>query len=124
MSVVSGKLNGMGRAVAKIAHVIPDRAPLRLAVGEHVRVGERDGEWPEFVFVSARQGTGWVPDRHLSASSGPAAVQVPYDTTELATQVGEVLEILAEDRESGWLWCRSHRGRAGWVPLNTLEVPE
>lgn len=112
----------MRGAVAQLAHAIPDRAPFRLAIGEQVLVGERDGEWPSFVFVTAADGEGWVPVRYLSASTGPAVVQTPYDTTELPTAIGDVLEVLVEDVESGWLWCRARSGREGWVPVNTLEV--
>jgi hypothetical protein len=84
---------------------------LRLTVGERVQVGERDRECPEFVFVTASHGSGWVPARHLSGSSGAAVVQTPYDTTELPTRSGEVLDVLDEDLTSGWLWCRGPGGR-------------
>lgn len=107
--------------VAKVGHQIPQRAPLQLTVGQRVEVGDRDTEWPEFVFVNAANGSGWVPARHLSASSGSAFVIAAYDTTELPTQVGETLEVLAEDLTSGWIWCRSRAGREGWVPIKTLE---
>jgi hypothetical protein len=93
---------------------------LQLAVGEHVEVGERDTEWPEF--VTAYYGSGWVPARHLSASSGTAVVQRPYDTTELPTKHGDVLDVLAEDLASGWLWCRGPEGGEGWVPAKTVEI--
>jgi hypothetical protein len=111
----------MRRVVAKVAHEIPDRSPIRVSVGQRVDVGERDTEWPEFVFVTTLQGSGWVPARHLSAPSESAVVQTEYDTTELPTHVGEVLDVVAEDLASGWLWCRSRGGREGWVPLKTLE---
>ena len=111
----------MKRVRVRTAHAIPERAPLRLAVGTEVTVGERDTEWPEFVFVTTTTGAGWVPARHLSRDSGKAVVQTAYDTTELATRAGEVLEIVAEDRQSGWLWCRSGDGQEGWVPLTTLD---
>jgi len=94
LSVVRAKIVAMSNAVARNAHVISNQPPLRLAVGQQVRVGDWDSEWSESVFVTAAQGTGWVPSRHLSASSGPAVVQRPYDTTELPTEVGEVLEVL------------------------------
>lgn len=110
------------RAVAKTAHEIPDRRPIQLAVRDAVEVGERDTEWPEFVFVTAPHGSGWVPARHLSASSGAALVVTPYDTTELPTKAGEILEVLAEDAESGWTWCRSGSGREGWVPNKTISL--
>ncbi len=114
----------MSRAIARIGHAIPERLPLRLAVCQRVRAGNWDSEWPEFVFVTAGDGTGWVPARHLSASWGPAVVQTSYDTTELPTELGEELEVVDEDRESGWLWCRASSGREGWVPLKTLEIPD
>lgn len=111
----------MRRVIARAAHAIPDRAPLKLNIGEEVHAGDRDAEWPEFVFVTAADGAGWVPARHLSQPAGLAIVQVEYDTTELPTQVGETLEIVAEDLVSGWLWCRSSDGREGWVPAKTVE---
>jgi Variant SH3 domain len=117
-------MNLMRTMVAKVAHQIPDRPPLQLVDGERVDVGDRDSEWPEFVFVTASHGTGWVPARHLSATSGTAVVQIAYDTTELLTHAGDVLEVVAEDLTSGWLWCRAHDGREGWVPINTLEAAE
>ena len=112
----------MHRVRAKVEHEIPDRRPLRLDVGKRVDVGDRDTEWPEFVFVSAAQGSGWVPARHLSASTGSAVVLTEYDTTELPTRVGEELDVVAEDLASGWVWCRSAAGREGWVPLKTLDA--
>ena len=117
-------MNPMRTMVAKVAHQIPDRPPLRLVDGERVDVGDRDSEWPEFVFVTASHGAGWVPARHLSAASGTAVVEIEYDTTELPTQAGEVLEVVAEDLTSGWFWCRAHDGREGWVPINTLDAAE
>lgn len=111
----------MRRVTAHAGHEIPDRAPLQVAVGDEVQVGERDTRWPEFVFVTAAHGTGWVPARHLSQPSGAAVARTAYDTTELPTDVGDVLEVLAEDLESGWLWCRSGKGRTGWVPVSTVD---
>lgn len=91
---------------------------MRVSVGEQVQVGGHDMQWPEFVFVTTSHGAGWVPARHLSnPSDGMAKVQTAYDTTELTTQV---LEVIADDRRCGWLWCRSTAGQ-GWVPINTLD---
>lgn len=113
-------LRRVRRVVARAAHEIPDRPPLRLRVGDDVVVGERDTEWPEFVFVTTAVGAGWVPARHLSSSSGAAVVRTAYDTTELPTRVGEELDVLTEDRQSGWLWCSNAAGRQGWVPMRTV----
>ena len=114
----------MKQVVARVAHEIPQRAPLQLAIGEPVQVGERDTEWPEFVFVTAAGGSGWVPARHLSQQSGTAVVLEAYDTTELPTAAGDPLDVLAEDPRSGWLWCRSSSGRQGWVPIRTVDAAD
>lgn len=111
----------MKRVKVRTAHEIPDRRPLQLNVGEEVHAGGRDTVWPEFVFLTAGDGTGWVPARYLSQPSGPAVVLTAYDTTELPTRVGELLDVVAEDLESGWLWCRSSSARVGWVPLRSVE---
>jgi uncharacterized protein YgiM (DUF1202 family) len=107
--------------IAKSAHEVPDRVPMRLVAGERVDASERSSEWREHVFVTGQGGTGWVPVRSLSGSSGMVTVRTAYDTTELATSAGEHLEVIKEDIRSGWLWCRSGEGREGWVPLSTLE---
>lgn len=112
----------MKTAIVHVAHEIPDRPPLQLTPGDEVRIGARDTEWPEFVFVSAAHGTGWVPARHLSTAIGTAQVLTAYNTKELPTRVGERLAVLEEDEQSGWLWCRAENGREGWVPLKTLDV--
>ena len=69
---------------------------------------------PSTTASSTERGTGDPPP-------GTAVVQVPHDTTELPTRVGEVLEVLTEDLLSGWLWCRADNGRQGWVPVAAVE---
>jgi hypothetical protein len=122
-------VSDMLRAVRLVAvhsdHEIPQRRPIRLEVGERVEVGARDDEWPAFVFVRTRRGSGWVPERHLQRDGAAAVVTEAYDTAELATTQGERLEVLREDRPSGWVWCRAEDGREGWVPERTLApVPD
>jgi len=118
---VRGDVRPVTRVRVRVAHEIPERSPLQLTVGDEVQVGDRDSEWPEFVFVTAAGGSGWVPARHLSQAAGPAVVQTAYDTTELPTRDGQMLEVLVEDRRSGWLWCRAGTGDEGWVPVRTVE---
>ena len=111
----------MTRAVAVAAHEIPGRPPLRIEPGEVVTAGRNDDEWPAFVYVTSSHGEGWVPERHLRRDAEAATVVVAYDTTELPVGAGEHLDILEEDRESGWAWCCNAAGRAGWVPLRVLR---
>lgn len=108
--------------MARLGHEIPERAPLQLVVGQEVVVEKRDTEWPEFVFVTTTHGSGWVPARYLNQTRNKALVRIAYDTTELPTKNGDVLELLKEDARSGWSWCRARNGREGWVPARTLAA--
>jgi len=115
----------MTRLRATASHEIPDRLPIQVAPGQQVRVGQRDTEWPAFVFITTRNGAGWVPERYLDTSSDPAVALTAYDTTELATTAGEELTVIERDDPSGWAKVRNAAGSEGWVPLRTVEaIPE
>ena len=107
-------------AHAPKGHQVPNRPPFILSKGDPVTVGERNTNWPAFVFVVSSRGEGWVPSRHLSADSGTSVAQVDYDTTELALAAGQEVLVLERDDESGWWWCRADDGSLGWVPVNAL----
>ena len=62
-----------------------------------------------------------MPARHIDADARPAVMLAPYDTTELATTVDELLTVLLIDDASGWTWVRNALGCEGWVPSNTIE---
>lgn len=111
----------MTRLRATVAHTIPERPPIQVSPGQQVQAGQRDTDWPAFVFITTDSGEGWVPERHLDTSTDPAVVITAYDTTELATTVGEELAVITRDDPSGWAWVRSAAGREGWVPLRTVE---
>ncbi|USR78815.1 SH3 domain-containing protein [Arcanobacterium pinnipediorum] len=102
-------------------HQIPNRPPLRVEVDDEVVVEHRTSDWPEFVFVTAYKGSGWVPARHLAIDGNNATVIRPYDTTELAARVGERVERIHNDAQSGWSWCRNDRGEEGWIPNRSLD---
>ena len=104
------------RRVVTADHEPPARPPLQVAAGERVQVGRRDDEWPAFVFVTAEGGSGWVPARHIDEG----VVVTAYDTTELRAAAGDVVEVVADDVESGWAWCRDVRGGEGWIPHRAL----
>ncbi|QIM15652.1 hypothetical protein G7067_03235 [Leucobacter insecticola] len=110
------------RYIVTADHEIPTRAPLKIAPGEEVSIGDRDTEWPAFVFVTAPTGTGWVPARHINERGSTGTVLVAYDTTELPVSAGEMVEALSNDPESGWAWCRNQSGREGWVPHRVLRA--
>jgi uncharacterized protein YgiM (DUF1202 family) len=49
-------------------------------------------------------------------------VRAGYDTTELPAVSGESVDVLEDDSESGWSWCRNAGGREGWTPNRVLAV--
>ncbi|HSL97506.1 MAG TPA: alpha-amylase family glycosyl hydrolase [Candidatus Deferrimicrobiaceae bacterium] len=109
------------RVVVVARHRPPRRRPVRLRPGDAVRVGRRNAMWPAFVMVRFGRAVGWVPSRHLEERRGKqAVVRHGYDTTELAVDPGDELEVVERDDESGWLWCRSRDGRGGWVPIRSV----
>jgi hypothetical protein len=105
---------------ALVSREVSQSRAMRVDIGDRVVVGERDPDWPAFVFVTSDSGRGRVPLRYLSRSRPIAVVNTPYDTSELPTHEGDAIEVVREDRASGWLWCRSLDGRQGWVPATSL----
>lgn len=110
------------RYVLAADHEIPERAPLVVSPGDVVQVGERDTEWPAFVFVTAPLGTGWIPARHIDIDGPFGIVRVGYDPTELPASAGEQVDVVRDDSESGWSWCRNADGREGWIPHRVLSL--
>lgn len=94
---------------------------LSVAEGECVTFGERDDDWPGWVWCRNRDGLGgWLPEDQLSVSaSGETAVLMQaFDTVELTVEFGERLE--GFEQRSGWIWCRNAVGRKGWVPSDCV----
>ena len=97
--------------------------PLVMRPGDALEVveTEKSERWPAFVLVVNRDGgRGWVPERYLKRQGGRAVAIKRYDTTTLNPPQGEVLIVLEEDRESGWLWCRDANGREGWFAMDSV----
>jgi len=112
------------RAVAELPTEYHDDSPITIRPGEALTVtGDSESDFPAFVPVrTAGGGSGWVPSRHLSPDRPLATVVTAYDTTVLHVTAGQVLTLLAEDRDSGWAWCADERGREGWVPYRLLDT--
>jgi hypothetical protein len=90
-----------------------------------LEVGERSDEWPAFVMAATADGRrGWVPARILRVDGSMGHARKGFDTTSLDPEVGEELEVVTEDVEGGWLWCRDSHARAGWFPKSHLEVSD
>jgi uncharacterized protein YgiM (DUF1202 family) len=82
---------------------------------------EKSERWPAFVLVvNERGGRGWVPERYLKRQGKKARAIRSYDTATLDPAKGDVLSVLEEDRESGWLWCRDSGGKKGWFAIDCV----
>ena len=111
----------MRRARVVVSHRAPDRPAIRVARGEAVTLGERDGDWPQFVWTVIAEGHGgWVPAALFDAEQGPARALSDYDTHELDAQADEVLTLHHELAQ--WWWAQNARGEQGWIPARSLEV--
>ena len=97
--------------------------PLIMVAGEAMEVieSEKSERWPAFVLVvNQRGGRGWVPERYLKRQGKRAVAVRGYDTATLNPLKGDVLTVLEEDRESGWLWCRDLGGKEGWFAIDCV----
>ena len=109
------------RARVTEAHRAPDRPAIRLQAGERVTLGDRDSEWPEFVWTALASGLGgWVPSALFDAERGQASALQDYDTKELEADAGE--ELVLHRELAGWWWAENARGRSGWIPARKLEL--
>ena len=96
--------------------------PLIMQKGDALTVEDDvSEEWPAFVLVTKRKGErGWVPEPYLRRQGKSAIATTGYDTTTLDPSEGEVLTVIDEDTESGWVWCRDKGGNRGWFAIDHL----
>lgn len=96
--------------------------PIAFAAGDTVRTGERDREWPAFVWATAADGrAGWAPlDWLRPLGEGRAVALRDYSARELDADEGDALELLHE--LGGWWWARHADGREGWLPADALRI--
>lgn len=116
----------MRRARVVVAHRAPDRPAIQVARGEAVTLGDRDGDWPQFVWTTisrenAVEGLGgWVPAALFDAEYGPATALSDYDARELNADADEILSLHYELAQ--WWWAENSSGAQGWIPARALEL--
>lgn len=109
------------RARVTEVHRVPDRPAIRVQAGERVTLGDRDTEWPEFVWTALASGLGgWVPTALFDAERGQASALQDYDTKELDADPGD--ELVLHRELAGWWWAENARGESGWIPTRKLEL--
>jgi hypothetical protein len=97
--------------------------PLMLGVGEAVRLGQRDTEWPGWIWCVGTAGPGgWVPEQYIEIHDSQGVMRQDYTAAELAVRAGE--PVTAGQRVNGWAWCTNAQGESGWVPERNLVLRE
>ncbi len=93
--------------------------PLKVRAGETVTLGEKDTEWPGWIWGTTSSGkSGWVPESYLEVDGERGVMKFDYDASELTVKVGDTVTVLKE--ESGWYWCANMKGETGWVPRENV----
>ncbi len=115
------KKKRIGRVIKAYQAAYPD--PLIVKSGEKLIIGEKESEWPGWVWcTNARGKSGWVPKEYLESYGGFERARCDYDATELTVVAGERLSI--HKIESGWAWCENEYHQSGWVPLEGIKMTE
>lgn len=101
-------------------YTVIDRAPLSLRVGQVVRLGKKDADWPGWIWATNDEGRGsYVPEDILvPGEPGHAIVQQAFQAHDLSVRKGESITSLREVR--GWHWCINTAGLEGWLPAYLL----
>jgi hypothetical protein len=108
------------------AHVVRDYRtqyanPIRFAAGDSVTLGERDTEWPAFIWAITQDGNaGWAPfDWLRPLGDGRAEALRDYSAQELDVDAGD--DVVLHSELGGWWWAERRDGRCGYVPAGHLE---
>lgn len=110
---VSAKLGRISRVTASYTAAHVD--PIAFNPGDVIRLGERDTEWPEFVWCTNAEGkSGWVPEAAFERHGATGIASRTYSASELRVDTGEIVTIGEEI--GGWSCCTNERGESGWVP--------
>lgn len=93
-------------AIVTAAHRTQYPNPIRFKAGEQVIVGQRDEEYPGWIWTTLASGnSGWAPEELLSISGSRAIARADYEATELTTEVGERVRVIFA--MLGWAWVKS-----------------
>ena len=95
--------------------------PLKLKKDDRIKTGERESEWPGWIWCTDRNNvSGWVPEGYIRIEGNEAIMLYDYDATELTVNPGDQLLIINE--EVGWYWCLDPKGNSGWVPKENVKI--
>ena len=109
----------IARVIKRYRSEFPD--PLFLNKGERVSVERKKTDWDGGLWCLTERGKkGWVPEIYVGLDGKNGVALRVYDGTELSVSEGDRLVVLEE--QSGWFWCRTEKGKLGWVPKENVEI--
>jgi hypothetical protein len=115
---VETAMNAKGKIIRD--YVTPFSEPLAVSMGERLRIGKRDEEWPEFVWCVNQEGKGgWIPEEHIERSEDIGYARRDYTTQELTVRAGETVALFEQD--SRWFWAENAAGKKGWIPAKVVR---
>ncbi|MFX1309699.1 MAG: SH3 domain-containing protein [Promethearchaeota archaeon] len=99
----------------------PYTEPLVITKGVFLSIGEKESEWPGWIWCTTKSGKSrWVPENYLKIDGKNGKMMREYIATELSVKVGE--ELIIEEEEAEWFWVRNQQGKSGWVPIRNVQV--
>ena len=99
----------------------PYKEPVKIRKGEILLIGNKESEWPGWVWCINKDGMErWVPRHYLKIHGTSGIMLQNYDATELTVFIGE--ELVIEKEESGWVWVSNVEGKKGWIPLEIIKI--
>ncbi len=94
---------------------------LKIRKGEILQIGNKESEWPGWVWCKNNDGLKrWVPRNYLDIHGASGIMLQDYEATELSVFSGE--ELVIEKEESGWGWVSNKEGKKGWIPLEKILI--
>lgn len=107
------------RVIAR--HRAPDRPAILVARGDTATLGDRDHDWPEFVWSTLAGGLGgWIPESVFDVDRDVAIANTDYDSRELNADVSE--QLILHREMAGWWWAEKNDGATGWIPARAIEL--
>jgi hypothetical protein len=96
--------------------------PLTLKAGDPVNLGDAHPQRAGYVWANDGSiSAGWVPLDLIDRSQTQARALKDYCSAELATQHGERVRLVWEDRTHAAWWCESRDSERGWVWATTCS---
>lgn len=95
--------------------------PIVMRLGDVVTLGERDAEYPWWLWCTHPDGrSGWVHESFLSIEGSVGRALCDYSAKELTAIAGEVIEL--HEERGGWVRATKARGESGWLPADHVRV--